>query len=198
MMIYRVFTPAMLSMLAAAAMVAGSLSQAQAEDAIPGAKYVGAKKCKNCHRSKSKGDQYGKWEESKHAKAFETLATDAAKTAGKAKGVDAPQTSDQCLKCHVTGKNDPKAKLDRRFKAEAGVQCESCHGPGSVHAKNRLSAAAEVEEDEEPPVPSAEVLAKEIHKGSKETCLKCHNKESPTFKEFDYDEQWKKIAHPKP
>jgi len=47
-------------------------------------------------------------------------------------------------------------------------------------------------------VPSAEVLAKEIKKGSKENCLTCHNKESPTFKDFDYDKQWEKIAHPKP
>ena len=31
-----------------------------------------------------------------------------------------------------------------------------------------------------------------------ETCKGCHNEESPTFKGFDYDEYWAKIAHPKP
>lgn len=162
------------------------------------AKYEGVKKCKNCHRSKSKGNQFGKWEESKHAKAYEVLATEEAKKVAKDKGIEDPQTSDECLKCHIAGHGVDKAQLGRKYKVEDGVGCEACHGPGSAHAKARLSAAAEVEDDEEPAAPAADMLAKEITKGDEKLCLKCHNKESPTFKEFKYEEQWKKIEHSKP
>ena len=37
-----------------------------------------------------------------------------------------------------------------------------------------------------------------FQKGSKETCLTCHNEKSPTFKGFNYEEYWAKIAHPTP
>ena len=161
------------------------------------AKYVGNKKCKSCHRAKSKGNQFGKWEESEHAKAFQTLASEQAKKAGKEKGIDDPQKSDQCLKCHVTAFGVEKSKVHRKFDPTLGVQCESCHGPGSEHAKARMVAAAE-SEDDEPPPPSAAELAKEIAKGDGKTCLKCHNKESPTYKEFNFEERWKEIAHPRP
>jgi hypothetical protein len=64
-------------------------------------KYIGAEKCKNCHGSETK-TQYTSWQKTGHAKAFETLGTDAAKKLGKEKGIDDPQTSDKCLKCHET------------------------------------------------------------------------------------------------
>jgi len=67
--------------------------------------YVGAEKCKICHKV-----QYDSWLETKHAKATET-----AKRSTKWK-FDA-----SCLSCHATNKDE---KL-------AGVQCEACHGPGS-------------------------------------------------------------------
>jgi hypothetical protein len=35
-----------------------------------------------------------KWQESKHSKAYEVLASDAAIAIGKEKGIDNPQTSD--------------------------------------------------------------------------------------------------------
>ena len=38
--------------------------------------FVGAEKCKMCHNSPAKGAQFTKWSESKHAKAFATLATE--------------------------------------------------------------------------------------------------------------------------
>ncbi len=47
------------------------------------AAYVGTDKCKVCHKSKKKGNQYGKWLESGHAKAWATLATDEAKAIAK-------------------------------------------------------------------------------------------------------------------
>ena len=35
-------------------------------------------------------------------------------------------------------------------------------------------------------------------KPTKELCVTCHNKKSPTYKEFVYEEAVKKIAHPLP
>jgi len=67
--------------------------------------YVGAEKCKMCHKL-----QYDSWSQTKHAK-----ATENAKASTKMKFEAA------CLTCHATNKDE----------AMAGVQCEACHGPGS-------------------------------------------------------------------
>jgi hypothetical protein len=167
------------------------------------AKYVGADKCKNCHSSAKKGDQYGKWKQAKHATAYATLATDKAKESGKAKGVTDPQNDPKCLKCHVTAYSEAAGMKDDKFDPKLGVQCESCHGPGGNHVKARLAAAANEEGGdvfggggEEAPV---KVPAGEINpKPDAKVCTTCHNPESPNYKEFKYDEFVKKIAHPDP
>ena len=41
----------------------------------------------------------------------------------------------QCLKCHVLGKDIDPAELESTFNKEDGVQCETCHGPGSEYKK---------------------------------------------------------------
>jgi len=68
-----------------------------------GPDYVGAGKCKMCHKI-----EYESWEASQHARAFESLKGD-------------EQSNAECLKCHAVAGN---AEMP-------GVQCESCHGPGS-------------------------------------------------------------------
>ncbi len=67
--------------------------------------YIGAAKCKMCHKI-----EYDSWAQTKHAK-----ATDDAKASTKWKFEAA------CLTCHATNKDE----------AMAGVQCEACHGAGS-------------------------------------------------------------------
>lgn len=69
------------------------------------ADYIGAAKCKICHKL-----EYASWEGLDHAKAFENLKPE-------------EQTKAECLRCHATG---GKAELP-------GVQCEACHGPGSEY-----------------------------------------------------------------
>ena len=159
-------------------------------------KYIGAQKCKNCHQDEKTGNQHAKWQASKHAKAFDLLATPAAKTAGKEKGVDDPQSSPKCLKCHVTAYGAPPDRLAASFDPKLGVQCESCHGPGEAHFKARFAAAAEMEEGDEGPqqVPAGEIDARP---GSK-TCQTCHNEESPSFKGFCFKKRLAEIAHPDP
>ena len=71
--------------------------------------YVGADKCKMCHKV-----QYTSWEETTHAKALE-----------QAKASADPAFEARCLDCHATNSDE----------ALPGVQCEACHGPGSDYKK---------------------------------------------------------------
>lgn len=160
-------------------------------------KYVGAKKCKNCHRSKKKGNQYGKWQKMKHAKAYENLASEEAIKLGKAQGVDNPQQSEKCLKCHTTAFGVEKKQIHKRFDSKLGVQCEACHGPGDKHAKARLMAAADMEEAQMGK--RQKVPASEIHASpSVKVCKSCHNSEFPNFKGFCIKRQFSAISHMDP
>lgn len=148
--------------------------------------YVGAAKCKICHKAEKKGDQYGKWEASKHSKAYEVLASEAAIAIGKDKGIENPQTSDQCLKCHVTAFGAAAEAKAESFDQTEGVGCEACHGPGSDYKKMSVMKDLAAAKDAGLIVPT------------EETCVTCHNEESPTYKEFKYAEFYKIIAHPDP
>ena len=165
------------------------------------AKYVGVNKCKMCHSSAAGGNQYGKWTEEKHSKAFDNLASAKAKETGSKQGIADPQTSDKCLKCHTTAFGVSKDMLDPKFDPKLGVQCESCHGPGENHVKARMAAAASgggdvfgPGKDQGVTIPAGEINGKPDAK----VCLGCHNKESPNFTGFDFDKMSKQIAHPDP
>ena len=58
--------------------------------------YVGAGKCKICHKTEKQGKQFPLWEERKHSKSFAALTTEEV----KAKVSDAPENP-KCLKCHA-------------------------------------------------------------------------------------------------
>ncbi len=152
--------------------------------------YTGVAKCKTCHKKKKSGDQYTKWMEKKHSKAYASLAGEKAKKVAAEKGIKDPQKAAECLRCHTTA-YDPVTKEKRKdvaetLKIEEGVSCESCHGPGSIYKK----------------LPNMKSTEKFLATGGilpkKEVCVKCHNEESPTFKPFDFKERSEKIAHPTP
>jgi hypothetical protein len=153
-------------------------------------KYVGAAKCRTCHKKELIGNQYGAWQNSAHAKAYETLKSDAAQKIAAEKGISGPANeAAQCLKCHVTAYGeDASAFASAPLKPQDGVQCESCHGPGSAYRKKKtmsdhaLAVAAGLRE----PGNNADV------------CTACHNSESPTAKPFDHADRVKQIAHPIP
>ena len=196
---------------AAVAMVALVLAQSGKTDKSEPAsgkasanKYIGADKCKNCHQSEASGNAYGVWHKEAHSKAFENLASDKAKEIAKQKGIDDPQKSDQCLRCHTTAFGVAAEMIKKGFDAKMGVQCESCHGPGEAHMKARFAAASKGggEEgfgDEAGKAAWQEIPAGEIVTGiDQKTCLGCHNQESPTFKPFCFHERAAKIAHTDP
>jgi hypothetical protein len=159
----------------------------------PKHKYVGVDKCKGCHKGVKKGKQYEIWKESKHAKAYEALKSEKAAQIAKEKGLKVPAyEAPECLKCHVTGYGLSAEFFGKKFRMEDGVQCEACHGPGSDYRKMKImkDRAKSIENGLNPILVSDGTAEKH--------CRKCHNEESPTFKEFNFKEMWSKIAHPRP
>lgn len=157
-------------------------------------RYIGATKCKNCHGATESGNQFECWTKAKHAEAFKTLGTDAAKKVATEKGIADAQKDEKCTKCHVTAVGVPEEQIMRGFDRTQGVQCETCHGPGEAHMKARMAEA--MKEDKPDPkvrkvVPEGEILVR----AGPELCLTCHNSESPSFKKFCYPERLAKIAH---
>ncbi len=152
--------------------------------------YVGAKGCKTCHNTKKQGRQYKIWLNSKHAQAYKTLASEKAKAIAKEKGIADPQKAGECLQCHVTAYGVDAKLLGKKYSIEEGVSCESCHGPGKVYKKKKTMIAISKGEID----PASVGLIKP----DEETCKKCHNEKSPTFKEFDFEKFYEKIKHEKP
>ena len=159
----------------------GMVSEAAAETP----ELIGASKCKSCHRKI--GDPYKIWSETAHAGAYETLASEESKKIAADMGLGDPQKEEACLKCHVTRvfQGDPPVYKRGKYEDSEGVGCEACHGAGSVYKSKKTM------EDHE-----ASIAAGLIMDNSEAFCVKCHNEESPTFKGFDHEAQWKEIAHP--
>ncbi|MSR83915.1 MAG: hypothetical protein EXS58_13495 [Candidatus Latescibacteria bacterium] len=110
-----------------------------------------------------------------------------------AKGIADPQKDGKCLKCHLTAYGVDAALIvkgttpeEKGFVAEEGVQCESCHGPGSLYKSRKTM------KDKTAAVAAGLIIPDE------KLCKTCHNPESPSYKEFNYAEAKKKIEHPNP
>jgi hypothetical protein len=152
--------------------------------------FVGAGKCKTCHKKAEDGDQFGKWAESAHANAYATLATDEAKKIATDKGLGNPQEAAECLSCHVTGYGVAAEFHGSKYDMTEGVSCESCHGAGGDYYKKSVMKAITAGETDGATVG--------LVTPDEKTCTGCHNDKSPTFTAFNFDEMVKKIAHPKP
>ncbi len=111
------------------------------------ASYVGIEVCDSCHV-----EEREVWDKTSHAKAYPTLTKQ-----HKEFNLD-------CVSCHVTGYDQPGGSTVTHVKNLENVQCEVCHGPGSLHAKNPKVA---------PPVARPKA----------EACVACHH--PPHVHEFD-------------
>lgn len=153
------------------------------------AKYVGTKTCGMCHKKDDVGNQYKIWQDSKHSQAYKTLQTEKADKVAKDKGfkTKAVETK-ECLKCHAIGYDLDASLLDKNFKIEDGVQCETCHGPGSEYKSKTVM------QDKKLAVEKGLLL----YKNPEELCKKCHNDKSPFFKGFEFKTMWAKIVHTDP
>ncbi|MBM3311747.1 MAG: cytochrome C554 [Candidatus Aminicenantes bacterium] len=145
--------------------------------------YIGASKCALCHKTEKQGQQFPKWDASKHSKSFAALSSPQAAQAATAMGVAKPAEDPKCLKCHA-----PLADKAPELKAE-GVTCEVCHGPGSAYKTLTLMKnQAEAAKNGLLVYPNAEAV--------KAQCLKCH--ENAHGKAFDFAAAVEKIKHPVP
>jgi hypothetical protein len=161
-----------------------------AQTAVVGAAdraFVGSTKCATCHKTAAQGEQFPKWQASKHAKAYETLAGEKAKEIAKAKGIADPQKAPECLKCHVTAHGVDAKLLGEKYAVTDGVGCESCHGAGADYIKKATMEGLMSG--------TIEAASVGLVKPDKASCEKCHNKESPTFAAFDYEKSLEKIKH---
>ena len=180
------------AVILASALLLQAPAFAQEKQAEEKPQYIGVDGCAKCHKRKSTGNQLGKWQEAKHSKAYATLATPEAKKIAAEKGIADPQKDGKCLKCHVTAHGVDAALIaapaegKKGLVQEDGVGCESCHGPGSLYKPRKVM------KDREASIAAGMTVPDE------KTCEKCHNKESPTFKEFKFEEMWEKIKHPNP
>ncbi len=140
-------------------------------------KYIGATKCKMCHNKPDKGEQYNKWAEGPHAKAFEALKGD-------------EQSNATCLKCHSTAGSVDQGML-AGLKADEGVSCETCHGPGSVYKSASIMRNKKL------------ALSKGMIEPTEETCKVCHLGDKPAGhpeakKAWNFEEFKNMIAHDDP
>jgi hypothetical protein len=132
----RIFT---LSILAALMLASAAMAQDKT--------YVGTG-CM-CHNMAAKGAIPTSWKATKHAAALATLEKADAKTvaewAAKLKvEVKGPAAkAEACLKCHTVGYGKGGYGADAATDAKfAGVGCECCHGPASVHVKAPMADKA--------------------------------------------------------
>lgn len=153
----------------------------------PGPKFVGVANCKLCHSEDATGNQFEQWKKSKHSGALKTLATAKAKEIGAKLGVAEPAKDMKCLRCHVTAAEAPKSQKARTFKEADSIGCESCHGPGEFYAKEEVFKLGK-----------EAALKAGLIEPTEKVCLGCHNKESPSFKEFDFKKRFAEVQHPNP
>ncbi len=130
--------------------------------------YVGAKKCKTCHKV-----QYKSWLETKHAKAYDVLSAEEKK-------------KPECTKCHITGTTAKGVLLE-------GVQCEACHGPGKDYKSPKIMSKKKWKADPDTYLKKAKEAGLIIP--TEKDCVRCHTKEgNPHFKPFDFEKR-KDLVH---
>lgn len=114
------------------------------------ASYIGGEQCSACHDA---AEQH--WATTRHAGAYETL-------------VKVNKQFDlSCVGCHVTGFRQPGGSEVVEVAGLEDVQCEVCHGPGSIHAETPEKAG------------KAFGIRREA---AVDVCLQCHTSEhSDTF-----------------
>ncbi len=135
------------------------------------AKYSGFTKCKACHMP-----QFKIWDQSLHKTAFEKLSAE-------------EQAKEECAVCHITG-NEMQAEGTANLH---GVQCEACHGPGSLYRK--LSIMSKSKYTADPEAQRKLAIDAGLILPDESTCRSCHNEKSPNFKGFNYEEAKEKIRH---
>jgi hypothetical protein len=132
------------------ASAAGAAAATSAQ--IAGDRYLGESACRRCHEA-----EFQTVSHQPHAHAFDTLVK------------NQRESTPECLPCHVVGLGQPGGFASRQLTPGLiNVQCENCHGMGTVH-----------------PEPGSIV--------GPDVCMRCHSPEQDPH--FQYDEAVEKITH---
>ncbi|MHC4220537.1 MAG: multiheme c-type cytochrome, partial [Planctomycetota bacterium] len=125
--------------------------------------YVGARVCARCHSGPEAGHQFSLWLLAKHSMAYATLAKPEAKKIAELSGIRVdPQDSFTCLGCHSSGAQAEDWEKDDTFRVEDGVQCETCHGPGSEYMSEDVMTDRQA------------AIKAGLRTPNSDTCLPCH------------------------
>ena len=124
--------------------------------------YVGSQTCQSCH-----SDIHQDWSKTAHAHAFKSLK------------YSKSDMDPRCIKCHTVGFQESSG-YQRLVKEEhlMNVGCESCHGPGSEHVRQRASGK------------KALFKYRPLGEGD---CRSCHQGEFS--RPFDWDRMWPEVKH---
>jgi cytochrome c554/c'-like protein len=154
--------------------------------------YVGSARCGKCHE-----EAYKIWKTSAHSHAFQTLVD--------AKNPILRQFDGECVACHtvgfkyLSGYGDP-ANDAKRNQMLVDVGCESCHGPGGAHVKDKLNPKLHVLMNPFKAKEGETVLARQRRINSLDTfCQKCHDVDNDVnWGKVPFQVKWRMIAHPTP
>ena len=114
-------------------------------------------------------------------------------------GIDDPQTSGKCLKCHSTAYFFTETLQSEAVAVEDGVSCESCHGPGADYKKKSIMQSRE-----------ESIANGMVYPALVKSCTQCHNDTGPTWDPeryttasgektgFDPVQAYEKIKHERP
>lgn len=120
---------------------------------------IGAERCGSCHQ-----EEWQIWLHGPHGPSLQRLT--------------AEQLADpSCQQCHQTPAAPPGS--------QAGVQCESCHGPGKWYQPAFVMKDREL----------ARLLG--LVDVAAARCQQCHTGSSPSLLPFDFARAWSRIRHGK-
>lgn len=148
-------------------------------------KYEGIKGCGGCHKSQKES-----WQQTAHAKAFESLKPKIKAPEKKKAKLDPEKdyTQDKdCIGCHTIGFGEAGGFKPGMSEAEAanvtGVGCEECHGAGGNYRKEHRKAADAFKKTQKP-TPRQKLVSAGERFDYDQACATCHlNYEGSPWKE---------------
>lgn len=86
-----------------------------------------------------------------------------------------------CAGCHTTGLDTERGRW-----RDDGVQCEACHGPGSLHAKIADDAGRRIDDDERAEIHAAIVMTPDA-----QVCGQCHSQGSEPDTHYPFSTRYR-------
>jgi hypothetical protein len=145
--------------------------------------YIGSEACRTCHRK-----AYKVWKDTPHSHAYQTLVD--------ARRPSLRQHDGECIVCHTVGFGYTSGfTSEQQTPKLENVGCESCHGPGSLHAKNPHNEEWQKRMNQ-PWRGAKNKNAKDL--AIDRFCQSCHDIDNDvTWINNAFPTKWKKIIHTK-